>query len=224
MRKATAAVLIAGVLTVGVGAVTPSPASAVGGTFVVPSGTAGYTAIPYLGWSISFSGGKVLNCGSVTWSGTVSNGANSFTATPTMSECFVKVGENTLPATVTTGGCDYTFNDLTYGGISNAWTAKTDLVCPAGQDIQVRIYANAASHTAGTRLCEYTIQAQTGLTGTTFYDNLNGTIDVDTASMSLAYTRVLGTIANCGAASASATYSGYMWVVPTGGKSIAMDE
>lgn len=204
MRK-VALTALAAILALGLAATSASSAKAAEGTFVVSAGTTSYTATQGLSMAISLPGGRVLTCESVSWTGSISNGAKTLTATPSLSKCVAKVGGTTLPATVTTTGCTFKFSDLT-STEPGFWWAFAEIQCELGKDWQIKLYANAANHTAGTRLCEYTIQSQSLGGNTTFTDNADGTVTVNSLGSSLFIDRVFGTIANCGAASGFALY------------------
>lgn len=185
-----------------------SAANAAEGTFVVSAGSSSYAATQVgVGDIWTLVGGRTLTCTTVTVSGTVANGNTTLTATPTYAGCHVMVGPTTLPATFETTGCDYRFSDLTTTG-SRTYAAKTDLLCPEGQAVHVRVYANHSAHTAGTRLCEYTIDPQNGVTGAHFTDNANGTLSITWTSATFATTRTFGTTANCGEALFNSSLSG----------------
>lgn len=190
-----------------VSAVSASAAQAAEGTAVVSAGTTAYTATQVGGGhTFTLVGGRVLSCSTATFSGNITNGAKTVTATPNYAGCNVKVGGSTLPATVNTGTCTYTFSDLTTTA-ANTYAASTALGCASG-DVTIKVYSNEANHTAGTRLCEYTIEPQTGLAGVHFTDNGNGTINITASSVAVETKRVFGTNTNCGEAAFKSTYNG----------------
>ncbi len=196
-------------------AVGASVAKAAEGTVFVSAGTTSYTSLQVGLPTLALTGGRVLSCNTEALSGSITNGAKAISATPSYAGCTVKVGASTLPATVNTGSCTYKFSDLTTIG-SDAYSASTDLVCPSG-DVSIKVYANAANHTAGTRLCEYTIKPRTLLAGVNIYDNTEGTFRIIAFNVAVLTERVFGTTANCGEASFSSYYSSDNVIWPSSG-------
>lgn len=106
--------------------------------------------------------GSALKCTENTFTGTTTAAtSNELTITPTYKNC--KYG--TLPATVDFTGCDYKLT---------ATSPQVHIQCPAGKEIDIRVFASAAAHTAGTPLCHFTIDAQ--LVGGIVYTNSAGRI------------------------------------------------
>jgi hypothetical protein len=95
--------------------------------------------------------------------------ATTATVTPSYAECTAKIGEPTVPATVTTNGCDYV---LQIGATTEAgkWAATTDIVCPEGAQVETHAYSSS-SH--ATSICTYKLPAQTGLSGA-YVKNIGG--------------------------------------------------
>jgi len=159
--------------------------------------------------------GRVITCNVATFHGSGTSGNTSGTVTPTYGDCNFILAPNTFPATVTMNGCDYVFDDFTTVPAGD-YVGTADLVCPPTKDVELHVYENHTKHTAGTNLCRYTIQPQTGL-GPITASNDPGTvgppavpndITVEAAGVNVAYTRVAGTTGNCGGTPGTGVYNG----------------
>ncbi len=200
---------LAALAVLAVSAVSASAANAAEGTAVVSAGSTGFTATQTgTGHTFTLPGNKVLSCATATFSGTVTNGSKSVTATPNYASCTVKVESTTLKATVTPTGCTYKFYDLTTTA-ANTYAAKTDLECTGtGVHIVVRNEADTAD------LCEYRMDPQTGVTGVHFTDNANNTLNIKATEVGLVMTKVSGTVGNCGGAILTTKFNGDTVVTP----------
>ena len=85
--------------------------------------------------------------------------------TPTYTGCRTGGG---LWATVTHNGCSFKFHTLTKTGTD--FSAKADLVCPAGKQVEVHVYL-FSNHTFP--VCTLDMAAQTGLEGVTLTNEGN---------------------------------------------------
>jgi hypothetical protein len=68
-----------------------------------------------------------------------------------------------LPTTVTTNGCDYSIGVSkpgTTGTPATTGTMQAWLNCPAGQQLEIHIYENAAKHAANAATCTYDLGSQ----------------------------------------------------------------
>jgi hypothetical protein len=63
-------------------------------------------------------------------------------------------------------GCDYLLH-LTEKVSSDHYRAHLDIVCPAGKEIELHIYASSTTHAKGESLCTLKIPPQTNLTTVT---------------------------------------------------------
>jgi hypothetical protein len=100
--------------------------------------------------------------------GLVSSGATTFTMQPTfLLTCASYIGETLLPTTVTMNGCDFVVHIGSALGVGFWYKATTDIVCPAGKEIELHAYTNVAH---ATTVCTVKVPAQTGLG--------NGTLEV----------------------------------------------
>ncbi len=91
------------------------------------------------------------------------------------SSCTASVGAQTLPATVTTNGCDFVIHigETKVANVSYSGTA--DVVCGAGESIEIHVYQQA-SH--ATSVCTYKVGPQTGLSGATA-ENITEEVEVE---------------------------------------------
>lgn len=156
---------------------------------------------------LSFSGGiRYVECTEAELSGTLGGEKEEVTMTPTYTGCFTN-GFGALPATITTNGC--TFELKLTGGT----TATLELVCPAGKEVEVHIYKNAADHVASQEwkdkgvgsdlsLCTYDIGPQLFKGEVTLVvDNAKTATEDLTATVSstnIAVESTVGKAPNCG--------------------------
>lgn len=178
-------------------------AEAAEGEFLLSAGSSNYTASQAVLHTFTLPGGRVFSCATRTYAGSLTNGDVQMTAAPTLDGCHVVVGptvppEQTLFATAEVTECDYRFFDLTTAGAAGTYTAKTDISCPVGQGIHYKIFASHNALTAGTRLCEYTVNPQADLTGVHFTNNFNGTLSITFTELALQVKRTFGTAGVCG--------------------------
>lgn len=187
-------------------ALTAIAALAVTAVAASAANAANFTAAAY---PVTLSGGqdtthnfnyqnREVTCETASFNSTAAAGAASETheITPSYSNCHAVVLGNKLPATVEMGSCTYVFN------AAGTVTVK----CPSG-DINIRIYNTSGGHTEGNEVCRYTVKAQGPLSGVGYTNNAGGTVTV-AANVGVATERVKGTLVTCGAASATATYTG----------------
>ena len=127
--------------------------------------------------------------------------------TPKYTVCHANILGAILPATVTFGTCDF-LHHITSGSGDN-YAGTVDLVCPSG-DVEFEIYKEGttpANHSPANLVCQITIKAQTGM-GPLDYNVITGSpndLQFIWTVTNMAYTRVAGTLAACGAASGTAT-------------------
>lgn len=117
---------------------------------------------------------KTVTCGTSDLESTLVGPADPVTFKPTYGGCVAEPGA--MPTTVTTNGCDYNI------GVSKPGTTQTPettglmaawIFCPAGQQIEIHIYENAAAHAANVSLCTYDIGPQ-GPVAAGVYHNVAG--------------------------------------------------
>lgn len=98
--------------------------------------------------------------------GFVASGATTFTMKPTfLLTCASYIGEVLAPTTVTMNGCDFVVHIGSALGIG-WYKATTDIVCPAGKEIELHAYSNVGH---GTTICTVKVPSQSGLA--------NGTVE-----------------------------------------------
>ena len=113
---------------------------------------AGTTALhgEQVGNVVTTRSGRSLVCKVVTFAGSAANGATEVTLTPTFEQCDVT---GLGPMTVTMNGCQYR---LTFtADAADTFTARVDLICPAGKQVEKHVYISAANHTANNPTCTY---------------------------------------------------------------------
>jgi hypothetical protein len=103
------------------------------------------------------------------------NSVTTVTVLPTYSNCFGVVGATKAPATVTLNGCDYVIHMETTNGTAGQYGGSTDMVCPAGKQIEAHLYNNAEYKTS---ICTYTFGAQTGKKGSFGQNEAGGKITI----------------------------------------------
>ena len=105
------------------------------------------------------------------------------TFTPTYSNCNSQPAGPT-PVTITMNGCDYSVGFSKPGttgqqqfpttGEMQAWVN-----CPAGQQIEIHIYENAALHAGNVSTCTYDIKPQGPVPAGIYHNTFGGIPDVD---------------------------------------------
>jgi hypothetical protein len=78
-----------------------------------------------------------------------------FTVAPHYTNCTAKLGESSVPDTVTMNGCDYLVH---VGNGAEHW----EVVCPGGQQIEMHSYSGS-SHLSS--ICTIKVPGQTGISG-----------------------------------------------------------
>jgi hypothetical protein len=105
--------------------------------------------------------GLQVECPDSSYSGTITKATSTFTITPTYStKCF----SGARKATVITNGCSYqiTIQHTTdKNGFKDNYFFWTDILCPPGQDIEIRVYE--AADNENVEFCKVTIKEQLNL-------------------------------------------------------------
>ena len=161
--------------------------------------------------TFTLSSGRGFTCGIVTADGTVADGDNFITVTPTYGSCF---SNEIQPITITGNGCSHKLHggNLETPGTHAFKEGTVDLECPAGKQVEVHVYSNHHSHTTGTSvLCTYNIAPfQNKLANT--YENTTtpdpDDIDVTTTAEGIVITRVTGSALVCGSLNQTAVHTG----------------
>lgn len=105
------------------------------------------------------------------------------TFTPTYANCNSQPAGPT-PVTVTMNGCDYSVA-FTKPGTTNEQLPPTTgemrawVNCPAGQQIEIHIYENAALHAGNVSTCTYDIKPQGPVPAGIYHNTFGGIPDVD---------------------------------------------
>lgn len=143
-------------------------------------------------------------CEETTLTGEFAKEVEKLTLNPVYGKCRTEGGV-AKPVTIAPNGCSWTF----YGGKateenkSHFTGGKFGLDCPAGQSLEVHIYANSLEHSKGNVLCTVTVVPQdpgAGFGGEVTFTNTAGPpADVDlTTETSEAVVIVDGPMATCG--------------------------
>lgn len=156
------------------------------------------------------SGIREISCTATTINGSLSAASETVSVSGEGDQCTSSPG--TTPVTGTTNECTIKATFTGIGGTTG--TATTTVQCPAGKQLEVRIYENAAKHEEGTTLCEYGIPAQESLKTLETHNSGSGSNEEILATVSVTGIKVnvlKGTLFSCGAAaggSTTATYTG----------------
>lgn len=106
---------------------------------------------------------RTVSCGTSDLETTFAGpGADPVTFRPNYQNCISEPGGMT-PVTVTMNGCDYSIGfgkPGTTGQQQGTGTMHAWVNCPAGQQIEIHVYANAFAHAANMSTCTYDIGPQ----------------------------------------------------------------
>jgi hypothetical protein len=156
-------------------------------------------------------GNRTLTCDEAKFSGALTAASTEITITPTYGSattaCHVILLENTFDATVTVNSCDYLFTEPTAGELK----AAVHVLCPGTNKIVIDVYnGHNVAHTEANLICKYSIAPQTpaGTVQMTNNATTPKSVTAHAAITGVAVTREFGTLAACGAASQTATYTG----------------
>lgn len=133
--------------------------------------------------------GLQVECPDSSFSGTIAGATSTFTITPTYStKCF----SGTRKATVITNGCTYkiTIQHTTdKNGFKENYFFWTDILCPPGQDIEIRVYE--AADNEDVEYCKVTIKEQLELKnrGKIQFVAANGTFFLENAIKEIVATK-----------------------------------
>lgn len=123
---------------------------------------------------------RTVSCATSDLNATIPGPADPVTFKPVYANCTSEPGG--FPATVTTHGCDYRI------GVSKPMTTEiafpttgrmqASLFCPAGEQLEIHVYENAAMHAAGVSTCSYDLGPQGPVNGG-IYHNTPGAVPTD---------------------------------------------
>lgn len=128
---------------------------------ITETGAAGSNAITVGGTKIECAGTTYVGHEAGSTTKPVPNKAKEVTVTPTYKTCQATVKKVVFPGTITMNGCDYVYH-IGNTVAANTYATTADIVCPAGQVIQIEFFMDA-KHTI--KLCETTINPGVGLAG-----------------------------------------------------------
>jgi hypothetical protein len=178
-------------------------------TSVYPSNIKGAQTTTH---SFVIGGNRTLTCDEAIFSGALSEASSSITINATYGSagtaCHVILLENTFDATVIMNSCDFLLTEPTAAETKGTM----HILCSTpGNSIEIHVYnGHNVAHTEANQICRYSIAPQTP-GGSLQYTNtatVPKTVTKHAALSGIALTRKFGTLAACGAASLTATYSG----------------
>jgi hypothetical protein len=148
-------------------------------------------------------GARNVECATSDLNATIVGPTDPVTFNPVYGGCISNPGA--LPVTITTNGCDYLIGVSKPGttGIVNQTTGRMQawLNCPAGQQLEIHIYENAAKHAANVSTCTYDVASQ-GPVPAGIYHNTPGMVPPDilaTVNATFNGLSTIGPAAFCGA-------------------------
>jgi hypothetical protein len=142
------------------------------------------------------SGARKVTCSTATAHGTLASpGVSTITLAPTYSGCTSTGG---LPLTISTNGCVYTLSPTSVTATTGTGLVAID--CPAGQEITIDIYENAAGHASDTEKCEYHLKPQGPLAAGEYHNEGTGsTREISiTLKLSIHTVNTVGSALTCG--------------------------
>ncbi len=179
---------------------------------------------------VTIPGGRTFQCEVVKGSGSLAAASTTVTGLLGVFEkCTSSLAGVKVPVTVTTNGCTGTVHVGATTGTADEYGGTGDLVCPAGKVIEVHVYKEGtlpANHKTENQLCGYAISPQTELGGPTATNITTATpkdIEATSNLSKMKYTRTLGTIPNCGAASGEGSLVGKATLTGTTTAGVATD-
>jgi hypothetical protein len=153
--------------------------------------------------ALTIGGNRKLECAEAVAHSTASSASSQLALSMEYGNCAVTVLENVFPTTVSSNGCNLVLHALNVGP---PYSGSIDVACAKeGEAIEVNTYSGA------TLICTYKISPQTGLTGVSLTNVGAGTergIATSFGLSGISVTRAKGTLAACGGATQSATYTG----------------
>jgi hypothetical protein len=139
-------------------------------------------------------GNRNVECATSDLNGTIFGPSDPVTLVPIYANCVSNPGAT--PVTITTNGCDYLFGVSRPGTTGTpATTGKLQawLNCPAGKQLEIHVYQNAAQHAANVSTCTYDIPSQGPVPGG-IYHNTPGAVPPDILATVNATFNALNTI------------------------------
>jgi hypothetical protein len=158
---------------------------------------------------VKFQNNRRLWCSNITLDSTLSGASSELTQSPEYAGCTAEILGNLMPTTVQANSCSFG-TTVSAGGPPYAGTLSVSC-SKEGDALEIKVFQNAEKQAKGETFCHYKIAPQSGLKGLGLSNIGSGTerkVAVEFESVSIAYTRVSGTLTNCGAASSTATYTG----------------
>jgi hypothetical protein len=132
--------------------------------------------------------GRTVTCATSDLDATLVGPTDPVTFMPTYNGCLSEPGAG--PATITTNGCDYRIGFTkpgTTGDLMTTGKMRAAVICPAGQTLEIHLYANAAEHAGNNAFCTYDILPQ-GMVAAGVYHNVAGFPNDVTATVQATFT------------------------------------
>lgn len=172
----------------------------------------------------NFRFGEVeFTCEKTTLGGTLEKAGTTLLIQRSYSQCVMKFGEATVPATIKVNGCAFQLH-LESKLDPDKFASNVDIVCEGSAGIEFYGYNSVASHEAGTPTCVFEITPQSGAKTVYLIDMTEEPFDVTVqpAVQGLKYKRLKGIL--CGPETGTSSYTGNTTMTATnkGGKVIPL--
>ncbi|HEX5713850.1 MAG TPA: hypothetical protein VFX85_11095 [Solirubrobacterales bacterium] len=152
--------------------------------------------------ALTITGNRKVECGEANSLSQASAATAQLTLNTEYVGCVLTVLLNEFTTVISTNGCSFQLNALNAGP---PYKGSVDIACGEGKAIELNVYGGGAV------ICTYKISPQSGLTGVGLTNVGTGTEQGVAVSYNLSgipVTRVKGTLAACGYANQTATYTG----------------
>ncbi len=156
------------------------------------------------------SGAREISCTGTAVNGSLSAASETLSVSGEGSPSLCKSNGLALPVTGTTNGCTVTATITSFGGTTGS--ASTAIDCPAGKELEMRVYENATKHGEAIAFCEYGVPAQGSLKTIETHNSGSGSSEEIIATVSVSEIKVnvlKGTLLACGAAAGKSTTATY---------------
>jgi hypothetical protein len=127
---------------------------------------------PGVTFDIGAGPARTVECATSDLDTTLAGPTDPVTFKPLYAGCISNPGA--LPTTITTNGCDYSIGVSRPGTTGTPQTTglmQNRLNCPAGQQLEIHVYENAAKHAENISTCTYDIGPQGPVPGGIYHNN-----------------------------------------------------
>jgi hypothetical protein len=146
-------------------------------------------------------GGREAKCTKTTLGGLLEEATSVLLIERSYTECTMKIGETTFPATITDNECTFRLN-ATEKIDAITYKAHVDIVCPVGANLEIRAFATEVKHKNKEPMCTYALPPQAELTSVELKDKEEKgkptDIEVRPGVQGIFYARVFGNALICG--------------------------